>query len=181
MIRLFDFLIAFLGLLILSPILVLIWIIGLFENGSPLFIQQRVGYGQKSFLLIKFRSMQKDTKSVATHLVNNSEITAFGNFLRRTKLDETPQLFNVLIGDMSLVGPRPCLLNQKKLINERKKRGIFKVKPGITGLAQISGIDMKKPTLLAKTDLKMIKKINLYYYFYFILKTLFLILKKRNF
>ena len=78
---------------------------------------------------------------------------------------------------MSLVGPRPCLLNQKKLIYERKKRGIFKVKPGITGLAQIAGINMKTPTLLAKTDLKMIKKMNLYYYFYYILKTLLLILK----
>ena len=180
MTRLFDFIFAFLGLTILLPILILLWIIGMFENGSPLFTQQRVGYGQKSFLLIKFRSMQKNTKSVATHLVNSSKITPFGYFLRRTKLDETPQLLNVLIGDMSLVGPRPCLLNQKKLINERKKRGIFKVKPGITGLAQISGINMKTPTLLAKTDLKMINKINLYYYFYYILNTIFLILKKRK-
>jgi len=106
-------------------------------------------------------------------------ITPFGYFLRFTKLDEVPQLLNVLIGDMSLVGPRPCLSSQRKLINERKKRGVFKVKPGITGLAQISGINMKTPTLLAKTDLKMIKKINIFYYFYYILKTLLLILKKR--
>jgi len=177
MIRFFDFLFSFLGLIILSPILILLWIIALFENGSPLFKQQRIGCGQKIFLLIKFRTMRKDTKSVATHLVDHSMITPFGYFLRRTKIDEVPQLLNVLLGDMSLVGPRPCLLNQKKLIYERKKRGIFKVKPGITGLAQITGINMKTPTLLAKTDLKMIKKMNLYYYFYCILKTLLLILK----
>ena len=177
MIRFFDFLFSFLGLIILSPILVLLWIIALFENGSPLFKQQRIGCGQKVFLLIKFRTMRKDTKSVATHLVNHSMITPFGYFLRHTKLDELPQLLNVLLGDMSFIGPRPCLLNQRKLIYERKKRGVFKVKPGITGLAQISEINMKTPTLLAKTDLKMIKRINLYYYFYYILKTLKLTLK----
>ena len=79
---------------------------------------------------------------------------------------------------MSLVGPRPCLFNQKKLISERKKRGVFKAKPGITGLAQISGINMKTPTLLAKTDLIMIKRMNLFKYFYYIIKTFILILKK---
>ena len=104
-------------------------------------------------------------------------ITPYGSFLRSTKLDETPQLLNVLFGDMSFVGPRPCLSNQKKLIRERKKRGVFKIKPGITGLAQVSGINMKTPTLLAKTDQQMIKKINLYHYFYFIFKTLILTLK----
>ena len=173
MIRLFDFLFSFLGLIILFPILILLLIIGFFENGSPLFKQKRVGYNQKVFLLIKFRTMKMNAKSVATHLIDNSMITPFGHFLRSTKLDELPQLFNVLIGDMSLVGPRPCLLNQKRLINERKKRGLFKVKPGITGLAQISNINMENPTVLAKTELKMIKKINLYYYFYYILKTFF--------
>jgi len=177
MIRLFDFLFSFFGLIILSPLLIILFIIGLFENGSPIFKQKRIGYGQKLFILIKFRTMQKETVSVATHLVNNSMVTTFGNFLRRTKLDEVPQLINVLLGDMSFVGPRPCLLNQKKLISERNKRGVFKVKPGITGLAQISGITMKTPTILAKTDLKMIKEMNLYNYFYYIFRTLLLILK----
>ena len=102
--------------------------------------------------------------------------------LRRTKLDELPQLFNVLIGDMSLVGPRPCLSNQTRLLNERKKE-VFNVKPGITGLAQISGISMKTPLLLAKTDVKMIKNFNLLRYFYYIfLKHCFkCYFKKKNF
>jgi lipopolysaccharide/colanic/teichoic acid biosynthesis glycosyltransferase len=138
-----------------------------------------VGYNQKLFFLIKFRTMPMGTKSAATHLIDNSIITSFGIFLRRTKLDEVPQLLNVLMGDMSIVGPRPCLSNQRKLISERKKRGIFKVKPGITGLAQISGINMKTPTLLAKTDLKMINKMNLYLYFYYILYTLLPIQKNK--
>ena len=179
MLRIFDFTISLIALIFLSPILILLWIIGLFENGSPLFRQQRIGYSQKLFFLIKFRTMRIDTKSAATHLIDQSMITPFGYFLRRTKLDEMPQLINVLFGDMSLVGPRPCLPNQKKLISERKKKGVFKVKPGITGLAQISGVNMKTPTFLAKTDSIMIKKMNLYYYFYYIVQTLLLILQKK--
>ena len=116
--------------------------------------------------------MKINTLSKGTHLINPSNVTYFGYFLRKYKLDELLQLWNVLIGNMSLVGPRPCLLNQTKLINERKKRGVFKVKPGITGLAQVSGVTMKTPTLLSKTDLKMIEQMNLYYYFYYIFKTL---------
>ena len=178
MIRLFDFLFSILGLIILLPILILLWIIGILESGSPLFKQERVGYNQKFFILFKFRTMHKDTKSVPTHRVNNLMVTKFGFFLRRTKLDELPQLYNVLIGDMSLVGPRPCLVNQKKLISERKKRGVFKAKPGITGLAQISGITMKNPTLLAKTDMKMVRQLNLFYYFYYVVLTFFISFKK---
>ena len=177
MIRSFDFVFSLIGLMLLLPLLIFIFFIGLFDNGSPLFIQRRVGYNLESFFLIKFRTMPVNVRSAGTHLIKNIELSNFGYFLRRTKIDETPQLLNVFLGKMSLVGPRPCLFNQRKLINERKKRGIFKVKPGITGLAQISGINMKTPTLLAKTDLKMHKKINLYYYCYYIVKTLFIILK----
>jgi lipopolysaccharide/colanic/teichoic acid biosynthesis glycosyltransferase len=122
--------------------------------------------------------MHISVRSAATHLINPSKITPFGFFLRKFKLDELPQLLNVLIGDMSLVGPRPCLSNQKRLIIERKKRGIYKVKPGITGLAQVSGINMRLPILLAKTDLKMIAQTNLFYYFYYIFKTVLLIFRK---
>ncbi len=179
MIRFFDFLFSFLGLITLSPLLTLLWIILLFDNGSPLFRQYRIGYNQKLFLLIKFRTMPIGTKSSATHLIDSSKITPFGIFLRRTKLDELSQLLNVLLGDMSLVGPRPCLLNQKKLINERKKRGVFKVRPGITGLAQVKGIDMATPTLLAKVDSQMIKQMNLINYFYYIFVTILFIFKKK--
>ena len=176
MIRIFDFLFSLIGLIFLSPLIILIFFIGLFENGSPLFIQKRVGHNLKFFSIIKFRTMPMSVRSSGTHLIKNIKLTSFGNFLRRTKLDEIPQLLNVLFGDMSLVGPRPCLFNQKKLINERKKRGVFKVRPGITGLAQISGINMKTPSLLAKTDQKMIKSMSLYKYFYYILKTIFKII-----
>ena len=179
MLRFFDFTISLIGILVFFPIFIIIWVIGFLDTGSPLFIQHRIGRNQKLFLLIKFRTMHIDTKSSATHLVDQSKITPFGHFLRYTKLDEIPQLLNVLFGDMSLVGPRPCLSNQKKLINERKKKGVFKVKPGITGLAQVTGINMKTPTLLAKTDLIMIKKMNLYLYFYYILKTLLMIIKSK--
>ena len=177
MIRIFDIFFSIIGLIFLSPFLILIWFLGLLENGSPIFIQKRVGQNFKVFELYKFRTMPKNTKSLGTHLIKNIKFTSFGFFLRRTKIDEVPQLINVLLGDMSLVGPRPCLLNQKKLISERKKRGVFKVKPGITGLAQIIGVNMKTPTLLSNIDLKMIKKMNLFYYFYYIFKTTLLIIK----
>lgn len=173
MIRCFDFFFSLIGLIFFSPLLIVIFFIGLFDNNSPLFIQKRVGYNFKSFLLFKFRTMPIDTRSVGTHLIKNVKLSSFGTFLRRTKIDEIPQLINVLFGDMSLVGPRPCLFNQKKLISERKKRGVFKVRPGITGLSQISGINMKTPILLAKTDCKMISEMSIYNYFYYIFKTIF--------
>jgi lipopolysaccharide/colanic/teichoic acid biosynthesis glycosyltransferase len=180
MIRLLDILFSFLSLILFFPLFILIFFVGFFDTGLPLFIQKRVGLNLKNFTLIKFRTMKIGALSAGTHLIDPSNITCFGYFLRKFKLDELPQLLNVLMGDMSLVGPRPCLSNQKRLITERKKRGIYKVKPGITGLAQISGINMSRPLLLAKTDLKMIKQMNLFYYFYYIFKTVLLIFKKES-
>ena len=177
MIRCFDFFFSLIGLIFLLPLLTFIFFIGLIDNGSPIFIQRRVGQNLQSFLLIKFRTMPVEVRSVGTHLIKNIKFSSFGSFLRRTKIDETLQLINVLIGDMSLVGPRPCLYNQKKLISERKKRGVFRVRPGITGFAQINGINMKTPTLLSKTDQKMIKKMSIYNYFYYIFKTIFRIIE----
>jgi len=176
MIRIFDFLFSLIGLIFLLPLLIFVFFIALFENGSPLFIQSRVGYNLTSFSLIKFRTMPIGVRSAGTHLIKDIKFSLFGHFLRRTKIDEIPQLLNVLLGDMSLVGPRPCLFNQRRLIGERKKRGVFKVRPGITGLAQIKGITMQTPTLLAKTDKKMIKNMSLYNYFYYIFKTIFKII-----
>jgi len=116
--------------------------------------------------------MRRDTASVATHLASRSSITRFGHFLRRTKLDELPQLWNVLKGEMSLVGPRPGLFNQEELTRERALREIFKVRPGITGLAQISEIDMSTPELLAETDQRMLQHLTLRAYFKYILLTI---------
>jgi lipopolysaccharide/colanic/teichoic acid biosynthesis glycosyltransferase len=106
-------------------------------------------------------------------LVQVSAITKWGWFLRKSKLDELPQLFNVLKGDMSFVGPRPNLFNQLELIEERAKRGLYSVRPGITGLAQINKIDMSTPQLLAETDAKMIDHLNVWYYFKYIFLTVF--------
>ena len=179
MTRLMDILISLMGLFLLLPLLLIILLIGYFDTGSPLFRQKRVGLNLKSFVILKFRTMKIKTPSSGTHLIDTSNVTPFGYFLRKFKIDEFPQLWNVLKGDMSLVGPRPCLLNQKKLINERKKREVFKVRPGITGLSQVSDINMSKPILLAKTDLKMINKMNLFYYYYYIIITFLLIFKKK--
>ncbi len=177
MIRLFDILISFFGIILLLPVFILVLIICWLDTGSPLFIQKRVGLNSKIFKLIKFRSMKIGTLSVGTHLISNENITFIGKLLRKYKIDELPQLCNVLIGEMSLVGPRPCLQNQKKLINERKKRGVLRVKPGITGLSQVKGIKMDNPVLLAKTDLTMIKKMSIYNYFIYILLTFMNIFK----
>ena len=172
MIRFLDFLFAAVGMLVLSPLFLMVLILGWFDTRSPLFRQERVGKNQRSFTLVKFRTMRPDTASVASHLADASAITSFGRFLRRTKLDELPQLWNVLRGDMSLVGPRPCLFNQQDLIAERAKRGVFDARPGITGLAQIQGIDMSTPEWLAKTDADMLRQMSLFNYFRYIFLTI---------
>ncbi|MEI8672053.1 sugar transferase [Vibrio sp. SA48] len=171
MIRLLDFLAAFFGLLFLWPVLLIVTIIGLFDTGSPIFVQERVGKNKRPFKLIKFRTMSVETKSVASHLANNASITKLGAFLRKTKIDELPQLINVVKGEMSLVGPRPNLFNQEELIKERDALGVYDVLPGITGLAQVQNIDMSTPQLLAKTDKQMIDTLTLKDYFKYILMT----------
>jgi len=170
-IRVLDILFAALGLVFGLPFLVAIDVVGLFDTGSPLFRQERVGRHKKPFILVKFRTMAPETKSVASHLADSSSITPVGRFLRRTKLDELPQLWNVLKGEMSLVGPRPCLFNQVELIQERESRGVLDARPGITGLAQVNDIDMSTPQLLAETDAEMLRSLNLKHYFRYILQT----------
>lgn len=171
MIRVFDFVFSLLGLVCGFPLLLLLLMIGFFDSGSPIFRQARVGQYKVSFTLIKFRTMKTDTASVATHLASSASITKFGHFLRKTKLDELPQLWNVLKGDMSIVGPRPNLYNQEELIKERDMRGIYDFRPGITGLAQVSDIDMSAPELLAKTDAEMIRAMSVKSYFKYIFMT----------
>lgn len=172
MLRLLDFLFALFGLLFGAPFLLVIYVIGLVDTGSPIFRQERVGCNQKPFILVKFRSMRPETASVASHLVDASAITSFGAFLRRTKLDELPQLWNVLKGEMSLVGPRPCLFNQTDLISERASLGVFDARPGITGLAQLNNIDMSTPKLLAETDARMLREMTLANYLKYLFITL---------
>lgn len=171
MLRAFDIVFSFFGLVFGFPVLLIIYIIGLFDTGSPLFLQERVGRNQKPFTLVKFRTMKVDTASVASHLASSASITKLGGFLRKTKLDELPQLWNVLKGDMSLVGPRPNLYNQEELIAARDALGVYKVRPGITGLAQINEIDMSTPELLAKTDADMIRTLTTGDYFKYIFQT----------
>ena len=171
MIRFFDFIFSLGGVLVLWPIGLLLYIIGLFDTGSPIFIQERVGKHKKPFNLYKFRTMHVDTKSVASHLATQASITKFGSFLRKSKLDELPQLLNVLLGDMSLVGPRPNLFNQIELIAERDKYHIYDVLPGITGLAQNNNIDMSMPEKLAVTDAEMIRTLSITNYFKYIIGT----------
>ena len=172
MIRFLDFIFSFFGLLFAFPFLVVLTIIGFLDTGSPIFQQERVGKNKKPFILIKFRTMNVNTASVASHLASASSITTFGHFLRRTKLDELPQLWNVVKGEMSLVGPLPCLFNQEELIDERESRGVLNVRPVITGLAQVNKIDMSTPKLLAEIDQKMNQTISLVNYFKYILMTL---------
>jgi O-antigen biosynthesis protein WbqP len=171
MIRLLDVLLAFFGLIFSFPIFIVIYIIGLFDTGAPVFKQERVGRNKKPFTLVKFRTMSVETKSVASHLASSASITKLGGFLRKTKLDELPQLWNVLKGEMSLVGPRPGLFNQEELTAARDLHDVYSVRPGITGEGQVNDIDMSTPELLAEIDAKMIREINLKNYFKFILQT----------
>jgi O-antigen biosynthesis protein WbqP len=151
--RLFDILLV---ILLSVPSIALCFLcivyIRLESSGPAIFSQRRVGRNQVTFTIYKLRTMSTGVGDRASHEVASSEITPSGRFLRRTKLDELPQLINVLFGDMSFVGPRPCLPSQSELILEREKRGAFSVRPGITGPAQLEGFDMSKPLQLAEID-----------------------------
>lgn len=143
--------------LLLLPVVVLLCLpaaaaIRLESPGNPLFLQGRVGRDQRPFILWKLRSMAKGTKHAGSHEVGAAQITRVGRIIRRTKIDELPQIWNVIKGEMSFVGPRPCLPTQKELIDARAQRRVFDVLPGITGPAQLAGIDMSTPHKLAEAD-----------------------------
>ena len=157
-----DFVLSFVGLVILSPLfLLLVLAIKIDSKGPVLFRQKRVGIRKSHFNILKFRTMRTDTpKDMPTHLLKNPEqyITKVGKFLRKTSLDELPQIINILKGDMSVVGPRPALWNQYDLIEERDKYGANDVRPGLTGWAQINGRDELEIPVKAQFDGEYVKK-----------------------
>lgn len=171
-IRFFDLLISLIGLIVCSPIFVLLFIMCFVDTRNPIFFQTRVGKNKIPFTIFKFRTMKQGTPHIATHLVQTNNVTRLGKFLRKYKLDEIPQLLNVLVGTMSLVGPRPSLINQTKLISQRDALGVFSVKPGITGLAQLNDVDMKDPIQLAALDKEMLDNFSLKSYLKYIRCTL---------
>ena len=160
-----DFVMASVGLVILSPLfLVLIIAIKADSKGPILFRQKRVGIHKSHFNILKFRTMRTDTpKDTPTHLLKNPEqyITRIGKFLRKTSLDELPQIINIIKGDMAIVGPRPALWNQYDLIEERDKYGANDIRPGLTGWAQINGRDELEIPVKAKLDGEYAKKMGL--------------------
>jgi O-antigen biosynthesis protein WbqP len=145
------------GAAVVLPLLLLIWIpvaiaIRLDSKGPTLFRQTRVGIDEQPFTIIKFRTMRFDMDDRASHEASKSMITRVGQILRRTKIDELPQVLNVFAGSMSFVGPRPCLYSQDQLIYLRRQRKVFECRPGITGLAQLRGVDMSSPETLSTID-----------------------------
>lgn len=162
--RFIDIILSLIGLIVLSPIfLILIIAIKIDSRGPVLFKQKRVGINKTHFNILKFRTMRIDTpKDTPTHLLSNPEqyITKMGKFLRKTSLDELPQIWNIFVGQMSIIGPRPALWNQYDLIAERDKYGANDVPPGLTGWAQINGRDELPIEVKAKLDGEYVEKIS---------------------
>jgi O-antigen biosynthesis protein WbqP len=156
--RAFDVSACGLFLLFFWPILLIIIIaVRLQSPGKAIFAQVRVGKDGHQFTCYKLRTMYSGTANVPTHQVEASAVTSLGQHLRRFKIDELPQVWNVLIGDMSLVGPRPCLPSQVELVEARRRLGVFDVRPGITGLAQVGGVDMSDANRLAEIDARYVR------------------------
>ena len=160
--RLIDVVLSTIGIVVLAlPMLVIVGVIKITDPGPALFKQKRVGKNKTHFYLYKFRSMKMSTpKDCPTHLLENPEqyITSIGKILRKSSLDELPQLFNILIGEMSIIGPRPALWNQYDLIEERDKYSANDIRPGLTGWAQINGRDELEIDVKAKLDGEYIEK-----------------------
>jgi O-antigen biosynthesis protein WbqP len=181
----FDWIVALLATLVFIPLLIIpiALLIKLTSKGPILFKQKRIGQNKKTFFLLKFRTMRIDTpKDVPTHQLNNPEqwITRLGKFLRKTSLDEVPQLFNILKAEMSIIGPRPALWNQEDLIAERDKYGVNQLRPGVSGWAQINGRDTLPIPIKAKLDGEYVKRQSFCFDIYIILRTALKIFKDDN-
>ena len=162
--RAFDVLASGFGLICTAPIIVLAALmVKLSSPGPAFFAQTRVGRNREPFTCYKLRTMVEGTVVAGTHEVGAASVTPLGRFLRSAKLDELPQLWNVLLGEMSIVGPRPCLPIQEQLIREREERGVYELRPGITGLAQIEGLDMSTPVELAEVDALYGNRVSFWY------------------
>ncbi|MED4141481.1 sugar transferase [Priestia megaterium] len=164
--RIIDVLLAFVGILLLWPFLIIIALFIKLDSKGPIFFRQkRIGKGKSTFYILKFRTMKVDTPNdMPTHLLEDPDffITRVGKILRKTSLDEFPQIFNILKGEMSIIGPRPALWNQEDLIQERDKYGANDVYPGLTGWAQINGRDELPIEIKAKLDGEYVKKIGIF-------------------
>ncbi|MDA9634428.1 sugar transferase [Pseudomonadota bacterium] len=172
-------LICIIGLLIISPFLFFAAIAIIIEDGMPvLFIQERIGKSKSIFKIIKIRTLKIEAPNTGTHELENEYKLKCGKLIRKIKLDEFPQLFNVLKGDINLIGPRPGLVSQIDLMQSRNAKGIYEIKPGITGLSQVLGYDMSDPTKLAEIDKMYIQKQSLYLDFLILLSTFIPYLKK---
>lgn len=162
--RLVDIVLSLVGMIVLSPLfLVIVILIKLDSEGPVFFKQKRVGKNKTHFEILKFRTMRIDTpKDTPTHLLENPDqyITRVGKFLRKTSLDELPQIWNIFVGDMSIIGPRPALWNQYDLIAERDKYGANDIRPGLTGWAQINGRDELPIEVKAKLDGEYVKNMS---------------------
>jgi O-antigen biosynthesis protein WbqP len=181
--RAFDFLISLLLLVVFSPVLAFVaLLISLTSSGGVIFKSKRVGYQNRIFPMWKFRTMRIDTPQLATHLLEKPQnfLTPIGAFLRRTSLDELPQLWNVLRGDMALVGPRPALFNQEDLISLRSERGVHLLRPGITGWAQINGRDELPIPLKVELDAFYLQNRSLIFDMKILLMTLFKVFKSEG-
>ena len=157
--------VCFVLILLLSLITILL------DQENPIFAQTRVGKFEKRFQIFKLRTFKSCTPERASHEVDPRMLLRVGRFYRAVKLDELPQILNVIFGDMSLVGPRPCLPSQKRLIEMRASASVFDVKPGITGLSQIHGVDMRDSEVLLESDIKMINNMSLPLYFKILYQT----------
>lgn len=179
--RILDIILSIVVLIILCPFLIIFSIIIKVESEGPiLFKQKRVGKNKKIFTIYKFRTMRTDTpKDMPTHMLKNAEsyITKFGNIMRKTSIDELPQLFNIVKGDMSIIGPRPALWNQDDLIKERDKYNANDIRPGLTGWAQVNGRDELEIPVKAKYDGEYVDKVSLLFDIKIFFKTIINVFK----